>query len=227
VRVLVVSDLRLYRHGAASALRGLPEVSHVTTADTAATAVVTARRTRPDVLLMDMSMSEALPATRSLLSSAPTTRVVALGIDESGPDVVTCAELGITGYLSRNATLEEVRSALRASVRGEAWCSGRVAVELIRHISRTQPSRPDRPGLRLTRRERDVLTLLESGMANKEIARALEIQLSTVKNHVHNLLGKLGASGRAELVGPGVLRSPLTLAARPRTTVAGSSVGVG
>lgn len=197
----MVSDLRMYRDGAAGALRELADVSTVATADSASTAVSGARRTRADVVLMDMSMRDALPAVRSLLASSPATRVVALGIDEGSSDVVTCAELGITGYLARNADLDEVRAALHAALRGEAWCSGRVAAELIKHISWQGKPRSGLQPLQLTRREQDVLTLVGSGLANKEIARALDLQLSTVKNHVHNLLTKLGATSRGELAG--------------------------
>lgn len=207
MRVLLVSDLLLYREGAAAALAGIEEIDEVSTADCAATVVVAARRSRADVVLLDLSMTGAMPALRALMQALPRTRVVAVGIDQASADLIGCAELGVTGYVGRNATLDELRTALHFALRGEAWCSGRVAADLIRHISRQRNEGRVRVPLQITRRELDVLNLLECGLSNKEIARALDLSLSTVKNHVHNLLSKLGVARRAELL----LRGPVSV----------------
>lgn len=202
MKVLVVTEIRLYRDGVADALRRLPDVEHAATAATGAAAVVAARRTECDVVLMDMSMDDGTATVQALLAARPSVKVVSLGVPEDGPEVVACAEAGVAGYVSREATLDDLGDALRCALKGEAACSAKVAAGLIRHIAlQARSRRIDGLPLQLTRRERDVLNLLEGGMTNKEIARALDIQLSTVKNHVHNLLAKFGASGRAEVVG--------------------------
>lgn len=202
MRVLVVTEIRLYRDGVADALERLPDVDQVLTAATPAAAVVTARRIGCDVVLLDMTIPDSTSTARSLVTARPSVKVVALGVPEDGPEVVACAEVGVAGYVSRDASLEDLGEALRSAIKGEVACSGKVAAGLIRHIARqAHSSHLAQVQVQLTHRERDVLRLLESGMTNKEIARALDIQLSTVKNHMHSLLSKSGAAGRADVVG--------------------------
>ncbi|MDQ4054016.1 MAG: response regulator transcription factor [Actinomycetota bacterium] len=196
-----MTDIRLYRDGAAESLRRLAGVEHVGTAASGGAAVVAARRDDCDIVLLDMSMPGSQETARALVTARSHLKVVALGAQENGPQVVACAEAGVTGYVSREASLEELGEVLRATMRGEACCSGTVAAGLIRHIALQAKSRRSGEHRQLTRREQEVLRLLEGGLSNKEIARALDLQLSTVKNHVHNLLAKFGASGRAEVLG--------------------------
>jgi len=200
VKVLVVTEIRLYRDGVADALRRLPDVELVVTAADGAAAVVAARRAECDVVLVDMVLPDCTRTVRALLSARPTVKVVALGVPEDGPEVVAVAEAGIAGYVSREDTVDQVGEALRSVLRGEAACSGKVTAGLLAHIALQAKVRPTAAvAAPLTPRERDVLRLIENGMSNKEIARALDLQLSTVKNHVHNVLTKFGASGRAEV----------------------------
>jgi len=201
VKVLVVTEIRLYRDGVAHALRQLGDVRQTSTAATGADAVVTARQDDCDVVLLDMSMPDSLATVKALVTARPGLKVVALGVLEDGPQVIACAAAGISGYISREATLEELGEALRRVLKGEAAVSGRVAAGLMRYIACHGPASYT-VGVphQLTPRECDVLNLLEAGMTNKEIARALDLQLSTVKNHVHNLLAKSGVSGRGEIV---------------------------
>ena len=200
MKVLVVTEIRLYRDGVADALRRLPDVELVVTAADGAAAVVAARRAECDVVLVDMVLPDCTRTVRALLSARPAVKVVALGVPEDGPEVVAVAEAGIAGYVSREDTVDQVGEALRSVLRGEAACSGRVTAGLLAHIALQAKVRPTAAvAAPLTPREWDVLRLIENGMSNKEIARALDLQLSTVKNHVHSVLTKCGASGRAEV----------------------------
>lgn len=200
MKVLVVTEIRLYRDGVADALRRFADVELAVTAATGPDAVVVTRRHECDVVLVDMGLTDCTRTVRALLSARPAVKVVALGVPEDGPEVVAAAEAGISGYVSREATIDEVGEALRSALRGEAACSGKVAAGLLAHIALQAKGRPSVVvPAQLTPREMDVLHLLEGGMSNKEIARALDLQLSTVKNHVHNLLAKFGASGRGEV----------------------------
>lgn len=200
MKILVVTEIRLYRDGVAAALRALPDVECAATAGTSAAAVTSTRRLECDVVLLDMAIEKSTQTARALAAALPDIHVVALGVKEDGPDVVACAEAGVSGYVSREASFDELAEALRAAVRGEAPCSGKVAAGLIRHIA-DQARLRQHIGVpvQLTKREREVLRLLGAEMSNKEIARALDLRLSTVKNHVHNVLTKLDASGRAEI----------------------------
>ncbi len=208
MRVLVVTDIRLYRDGVAEALRRLPDVELASTAPSGASAVLAARRAEHDVVLLDMTMPDSARTVRSLLVTRPALTIVALGVPEDGPEVVLAAEAGVAGYVPREATLDELGDALRCALRGEAPCPPRVAAGLLRHIALQARSRTaaETPSV-LTRREREVLRLLETGLSNKEIARALDLRLSTVKNHVHSVLTKYGAAGRGEIVSAGARRA--------------------
>lgn len=200
MRVLVVTEIRLYRDGVAEALRRLDDVELAAAAATGPAAVVAARRIECDVVLVDMALTNSTGTVQALLAARPQLKVVALGVPEDGPEVVAVAEAGIAGYVSREATIQDVGEALRCVLRGEAALSGKVAAGLLRHIARQAQSRRSvEVPLHLTPREREVLCLLESGLSNKEIARALDLQLSTVKNHVHNVLAKCGAAGRGDV----------------------------
>lgn len=206
MRVLVVTEIRLYREGVAEALRRLEDVEVALTADNIATAVVASRQAEVDVVLLDMTLPDTTRAARSLLAARPFLKVVALAAPDEEPAVVACAEAGIAGYVSRDATLDDLATALRCTMRGEAPCSARVAASLLHHIAHQARARGHAPlPLQLTPREREVLPLLESGLSNKQIARALDLQLSTVKNHVHNILAKHGATGRVDLARVAVL----------------------
>lgn len=201
MRVLVVTPIRLYRDGVADALRRLTDVEDVATAATGPAAVVEARRSECDVALLDMMLKDSTLTIEALLTTRPVLKVVALGVPEDGPEVVACAEAGISGYVSREATLAEVGEGLRGALRGEPPISGRVAAGLMRHIALQARARGahDLPA-HLTQRERQVLTLLEEGLTNRQIARALDLQLSTVKNHVHQVLAKYGVAGRGDVI---------------------------
>jgi DNA-binding NarL/FixJ family response regulator len=200
VKVLVVTEIRLYRDGVADALRQLPYIHQTATAATGAEAV-RAAHDDCDVVLMDMALTASAQAVEAVLAVRPGVKVVALGVPDGGPEVVAFAEAGIAGYVSREATLVELGEALRAVLRGEAACSGKVAAELLRHIAlQARARRSDAWPRQLTPREREVLKLLKTGMSNKQIARAMDLQLSTVKNHVHSLLAKFGVRCRDEVV---------------------------
>jgi two-component system nitrate/nitrite response regulator NarL len=184
----------------AAALRGLDDVELVVAAATGAAAVLAGKRNECDVVLLDMALNGGTDTIVALMTARPDLKVVALGVPEDGPEVVACAEAGIAGYISRDASLAEVGDALRAAVRGEAPLSGRVAAGLLRHIALgASTGKMDTTAAQLTPREREVSHLLRSGMTNRQIARALDLQLSTVKNHVHSVLAKSGVTGRAQI----------------------------
>lgn len=197
MRVLVVTEIRLYRDGVADALRQMNDVEVAVTAACGETAVLAARRNECDFVLLDMALRNSTQLVEALLAARPSIKVVALGVPEDSPDVVACAEVGICGYVSRDASLADLGESLRTAGRGEAPVPARVAAGLLRHIA--GQARYRQVGAvphELTPREREVLSLMENGLTNRQIARALDLQLSTVKNHVHNVLTKYGVPGR-------------------------------
>jgi len=201
IRVALASDFRLYCEGLERMLRDTPGLELVASAACAADALLQIRSLTPDVLLLDMAMTDALSVARAVPRLSKSTRIVALGVPEAEEDVITCAEMGVVGYLSRSGSIQDAIAAIRAVARGEVHCSPKVASFLFRRIAALSGERvsPD-PVAGLTVREAQILRLLQRGLSNKMISRQLGIELPTVKNHVHRLLGKLGVHRRAEAV---------------------------
>ncbi len=150
----------------------------------------------PEVVLLDVSVTGSIGLLREI---APHTRVVALGLADAGPEVLACAQAGVAGYVTRDESLDDLVDGLRTVARGGAACSPRTAAMLLQHVSSLASVDGVRqPAPRLTSREREILALLGIGLSNKQIGQRLRIELPTVKNHVHNVLEKLGVSGRHE-----------------------------
>jgi DNA-binding NarL/FixJ family response regulator len=129
----------------------------------------------------------------------PGLKVIALGIDELESEVIRWAEAGIDGLVSRQASLEDLMATVDSVAQGETLCSPRMTAALLRHVGVLARERgSSRATSPLTAREREIAGLIDEGLSNKEIAQRLCIELATVKNHVHNLLEKLGVRRRGE-----------------------------
>ena len=202
IRVLIASHIRLYREALGRVLEQAKEkMTLVGVADSAADAIEQVHRLAPDIALLDMAMSDAFSVARQLGRFAGASRIVALGMAENEAEVLNCAQLGIAGYVTREASITDMLEAVEATARGEVHCSPKIAGSLFRRIAalstdRASGSAPNA----LTGRESQILRLLQQGMSNKMISRSLGIELPTVKNHVHSILAKLGIHRRTEAI---------------------------
>lgn len=198
-RVFIVSEIRLYREGLVRFLARGDGLEAVGAAGTWPDAERAIAETRPDVALVDLSMPEAAAAIRRLLNVFPHTRVVALGLADDEQEVPDWAEVGISGYLCRDGGLEDLVRVIESAIRDELRCSDRLAAALLHRVGTLATRLATSTGAgQLTTREREVLRFLERGLTNKQIASRLRIEVATVKNHVHNILEKLGAQTRGE-----------------------------
>jgi two-component system nitrate/nitrite response regulator NarL len=201
IRVLVASDIRLYREELDRALRESQELTVVGSAGSAAEAIERTRKLEVDVVLLDVAMSGALSIAKTLAFAGGFRKIVALGMAEDEAQVLSCAQVGVAAYVTHDGSVEDIVAAIRAAVHGEVYCSPKVAGSLFRRIAAMSTDRPRRMGNgALTAREAQILKLIQQGMSNKMIARVLGIELTTVKNHVHSILLKLGIHRRAEAV---------------------------
>ena len=200
IRVVVAGDVRLYREGLRRSLSASDALVVVETAASAPEALQAVRDSAPDVLLIDMSTDGSLEAVRGLVLESPDTRIVAFAVAGDESDVVTYAEAGVDGYVPRSASIEHLVSTIRHVHKGEVLCSPRVAGDAFRRLATLAAAGPPiLDALHLTARETEIVELLEEGLSNKQIAKALFIEVATVKNHVHRVLRKLDVSRRTEV----------------------------
>jgi len=136
---------------------------------------------------------------REIVASTPGTRVVTLGITDDDPEVLPLAEAGVAGYVTTEASADEIVLVVESVARGEMPCSPRLAATLLQRVATlAQEQRTPSALATLTSREREIVGLIGDGLSNKEIASGLCIEVATVKNHVHNILEKLNVTRRAD-----------------------------
>jgi len=215
-RVLIVGGVRLLRESLAGALTSQPEVQLMGTA-TVSEAFTLLAVLRPNVILTD---SAIVMSTRLVVAADNAgARVVVLGVaDEDEDEVAALAGSGVAGFVGREAGLDELLKALETVLRGDVQCSARVAAAVCRRLTTLVGSGPSGLHSRLTHREGEVAALIEQGLSNKEIGVRLCVATATVKNHVRNLLTKLGVHRRA--LAAGAVRSEMTNATLPDRSVA-------
>jgi len=207
IRVLLADDQQVVREGLAMVLGLMGDVEVLATAADGEQALELVRELEPDVVLMDLRMPrcDGVEATRRLTASATTTKVVVLTTYADDHSVIQALRAGASGFLTKDATSEQIRDALEAAVRGEALIDPAVQHHLVRAVARTAPLQwrpPDAAALPdgITRREAAVLALIAEGLSNAEIAGRLTVTETTVKSHINHLFAKAGVRDRAQAV---------------------------
>jgi DNA-binding NarL/FixJ family response regulator len=203
VRVLVVDDQALFREALVTLLGARPEVEVAGEAGNGAEALERAAALQPDVVLMDLRMPvlDGIAATRRLRVEQPAVRVLALTTFDDDADVFAALRAGALGYLLKDVSSDRLVEAVVSAARGESVLQPSVAAKVVARFAqlddtpRPQPQPLVEP---LSARELEVLRLLADGRSNREIAAELFLAEGTVKNHVTNVLGKLGARDRTQ-----------------------------
>ncbi|GAB1339410.1 response regulator transcription factor [Streptomyces sp. E-15] len=195
VRILVCDDHAVVRAGLLALLHSAPDIEVVGEAGSGEEALALARRTDPDVVLMDLQLGDGIDGvetTRRLRAERPAPHVLVLTTYDTDADVTRAVEAGATGYLLKAERAEDLFTAIHAAAQGRPALSPPVADRV---MSRLRDPRPT-----LTPRERDILAHLSRGLPNHAIARALYISEATVKTHLRRIYDKLGVDTRAGAV---------------------------
>ncbi len=203
LQVLIADDQEMVRAGFRMILEAEPDLRVVGEAGDGEEALRAARRTRPDVVVMDIRMPvlDGVAATRALLADLdPPPYVVIVTTFDDDENLHQALRAGASGFLLKNSPPEQLVEAVRAVAAGEGLLSSSVTRRVIAELARRSPAEAARPAAldELTPREVDVLRLIARGMSNAEIAEELVITPGTAKTHVSNILMKLDLRDRVQ-----------------------------
>ena len=211
ISVLVADDQSIVRDGLVTVLTLLDDIAVVGSARNGREALELSRRLRPDVVLMDLRMPDldGADATAALLAELPRTAVLVLTTYADDVSISRALRAGARGYLTKDASRDDIAVAIRAVARGQATFDPAVSARLIAGLaeplvtpsaSSASAGTPDSRLAELTRREQEVLRLIGDGLTNTEIADRLFVSTSTVKTHINNLFAKLQLRDRTHAV---------------------------
>ena len=205
INLVIVHEYELMCHIISVVLEDEADIYIAGTATNYTNAMELIQRGNIDIALVSTRLpdQEALKLTRRLLKEQPDVKIIAMGISENKEHILQFVEAGVNGYVLQENSLDDLIGTIRAVHADRAFVSPEIASALIERVSAltlaferlgaTVPQTID-----LTDRELEVLKLLDQNLSNKEIAERLVIEVGTVKNHVHNILDKLGVSTREE-----------------------------
>ncbi len=202
MRVLLADDHALFRAGIASLLRAWG-IDVIGEAGTGLEALELARRLRPDLILMDITMPEAdgLEATRLVKAELPEIRIVIVTVSDDDEHLFEAVKSGAEGYLLKDMSRQELERTLKALESGEPALSPKLAAKILDEYSRLAREGPAKEAAdTLTPREREVLQLVADGATNREAAKTLFLSEHTVNFHMKNILQKLHLRNRAQAV---------------------------
>jgi DNA-binding NarL/FixJ family response regulator len=204
IRVVIADDQRVVREGLTTLIGLIDGVEVVDTAANGIEAIECAERERPDVVLMDPRMPEldGAEATRRIRAGLAGTQVLVLTTYADDESLFPALEAGARGYLTKDASAEEIEAAIRAVAEGRTHLDPAVQQRLVAAVLDRRPiaGRADALPDDLTPREAEVLKLIAAGMSNAEIAAALFVSNATVKTHINHIFAKTGVSDRAQAV---------------------------
>jgi DNA-binding NarL/FixJ family response regulator len=202
IRVVVVDDHEMFAQGLTAVLGADPTIEVVGTAGSVEAGVAAVRMHSPDVVLMDYELpdGDGAAATQRIKAEVPDTQVVMVTSFDDEGILVRAIEAGCSGFITKHKAIQEVAAAVRAAHAGEALISPSLLARLLPKLRQN----PRGLGSDLTAREVEVLKLLAAGVSNQQIAEELVLSLHTVRNHVQNVITKLGAHSKLEAVATAV-----------------------
>ena len=203
VTVIVVDDQDIVRDGLVTVLSLLDGIRVAGSARNGHEACELVDSTQPDVVLMDLRMPvmDGVAATTRIMTEHPDTGVLVLTTFDDDASIAAALRAGARGYLTKDASREDIAAAIRSVARGQATFDRQVSARLVSGLQQAAPSDSAAPALsELTPREREVLTLIGEGLNNAEIADRLFVSTATVKTHINNLFSKLDLRDRAQAV---------------------------
>ena len=203
----IVSDIRLYREGLGRILNEIDGICVIDVIDSHKKILKLLETKYLDVILLDMRMPDNCLIISSLTKKFFKIKIIVIAVPDVDESYLLCAESGIAGYLSKESTIEDLVDAIKAVGQGDLYCPCNITQYILNSVKhRREGNKINAVKLNdsnilgsLTQREEQIVKLVADGMSNKKIANTLNIELSTVKNHVHNILVKLGIDSRSQI----------------------------
>ncbi len=202
IRVLIADDHPHFRDGLRALLLSAPDLEVVGEAEDGEEAIGLAAKLQPDVILMDLNMPGVggIEATRRILRTSPHIAILVVSMFEDDDSIFAALQAGARGYLLKGALKAEILRSIRAVSSGEAIFGPAIAKRLMQYFAAPRPSTPLDAFPELTEREREILTLIAQHETNPEIARRLQLNPKTIRNHVSNIFTKLQVADRAQAI---------------------------
>jgi len=201
IRVLIADDHALFRQGVRRLLETADDLEIVGEAESGEQTIELVEQLAPDIVLLDVAMPNlsGLEAARVIKTMSPRTGVIMLTVHADEEYLFEAIKAGAMGYLLKDATPDELMNAIRVVYQGEGLLAPSVAAKVMREFARTREVTDLGSVLTpLTSREVEILQQVAAGLANKEIARRLNISDRTVKNHLSNIMEKLHVNSRTQ-----------------------------
>lgn len=207
IRLLLIEDNRLLREGIASILKGHQDIHVLAAVGTKENALQKILSTRPHVVLLDLGLSDvnSLELVKATKDKSPATKMIIMDLIPTASDVLDYVRAGVAGFILKDATIVDFLKTIRTVAQGAKVLppvlAGSLFSQIVDHAinGSSKPTAKIMESVRMTRRERQVIELISTGMTNKEIAQKLHLSTFTVKSHVHNILEKLALHTRVQI----------------------------
>jgi DNA-binding NarL/FixJ family response regulator len=203
-KILLIEDNRLLRDGIKAIIDKQADLKIMAASGGNADPLLQASSLKPDVVLIDLGLrnKNGLRIVATLTKELPNVKVVGMGLIPSQMDIVEFVQAGASGFILKDATIEDVLATIRAVAQGlrilPPLLTGSLFTHVVEHALRK--GHGELPSaVRMTKREREIISLIADGLSNKEIAGRLSIEIYTVKSHVHNILEKLALHSRLQI----------------------------
>jgi DNA-binding NarL/FixJ family response regulator len=204
IRILLVEDNRILREGIAAMLNGEADMTVMPSSGGNGGTVGEVRKLKPHLVLLDLGLrnQNGLAVVSSISKEFPHVRVIGMGLIPSQLDIIEWVEAGASGFILKDATIEDFLGTIRSVARGIKVLPPSLAGSLFSHVidNALKKGRGKLSNaVRMTKREREIISLISEGLSNKEIAQRLNVATYTVKSHVHNILEKLALHSRLQI----------------------------
>jgi DNA-binding NarL/FixJ family response regulator len=204
ISLLLIEDNRLLREGIAAMLNEQPDLAVVATAPGGDAVLPLVRNAKPQLVLLDSALGEhdSLRLLEAVKEASPEIRVIVMDLLPAPQDIVEFVAAGCSGFILKDATLEDFVSTIRSVAQGVPVLPPLLTGTIFSHVAQQAVRRDPaavRDAVSMTRREREVIALIGEGLSNKEIAQRLHIAVHTVKSHMHNVLEKLALHSRLQV----------------------------